>query len=107
MTKPPKEHDTRTPRKDVTPRNVPICSSFAGDPGDPVNWTGNTAGCVICQNQPNIPFTPGFASNGSGQYCLTLPAPAQVSINSNCPAGQYNFNVSCCSNEALKTVTVS
>jgi hypothetical protein len=92
----------------LTTRTPNICNDFSGNPGDPVNWKSVPSnGCTVCQSQQHIPFTGGFASNGQGQFCVTLPTQSTITINANCPPGNYAYSVSCCTGEANKTVTVT
>lgn len=88
-----------------TTRKPNICSSFSGNPGDPVEWQGvPPTGCTISQDGPTFPFTP--ATQGSNGAYITLPTIAAITIKSPLAAAPYNFDVSCCADHALKTVTV-
>jgi hypothetical protein len=90
----------------VTTRKPNMCNSFSGNPGDPVEWQGIPAtGCTISQDGTNIfPFTP--AAQGPNGLYITLPTIAQITIKSPLAAAPYTFDVSCCTDHALKTVTV-
>jgi hypothetical protein len=90
----------------ITTRKPNMCNSFSGNPGDPVEWQGVPAGgCTISQAGNNtFPFSP--ATQGPDGPYITLPTAANITITSSLTSAVYTFEVSCCADHALKTVTV-
>ena len=79
--------------------NTNVCNNFTASPANVVNFTNFANGCVISQKQGSEwPFSPASP--------ITLPCPSTITIKAGLAPGTYGFNVSCCTDLGLKSVTV-
>jgi hypothetical protein len=94
---------TRTSKRSMVVVQPPICSDFPAPPGATVQWQGVPAtGCKISQDGSKTwPFNPGPPINN-------VNTAGTITIKSNLPATTvYTFNVECCANETIHSVTIT
>jgi hypothetical protein len=96
-----------------TPVNTPVCSSFSAQLGAQVTFTNPPSGCEIelCNSGDTWPFVKSDGSNFGPPIKFPLTGNQYIYIKSSLTVGtsySYCTNSTCgCSNEAMRTVTIT